>query len=374
MNLAAVLLFALSAASLLMGVGFGIAVGEDTGTILLVGAGLASAAAGLGVVSAQGRDVTVRGAAQGASALPSAGASVWPFGMGLAALVVATGLATGSGLVYLGLAAAAVAGVGWFAQSWASHPTWTDEQNERVSSRLIMPLALPLGVTALVVLLAVAFSRILLAVDKNSSVLIALVAALVILGGGILIATRSLGRSAVLGILTVGALVTAGLGVGGAVAGEREFHAAGGGEHAEGAEDGHAGEDAEEGGAEHAEEDDHSTGAATTAPGAAEEDGEPEASSSRRVQLSADNLAFDKESLTLPAGEPTVIEFSNEEAQPHNVAIRDGAGETVFRPKAGGIITGPGKEIEYEVPPIEAGQYTFVCEVHPQMEGQLTVV
>lgn len=381
MNPAALLLFTLSAVSLATGVGFGITVGEDTGTALLIGAGLVAGIAGLAVVGAQGRDVPTPGGGRPGS-LASAGASVWPVAAALGALLIATGMATGSGLVWFGLAAAAVAGFGWFAQSWAGHPTWTDEQNERVSSRLIMPIVLPLGVTALVLLVAFSFSRILLAVSSNASVWIALVAALVILGAGIVVSTRGLGRSGVLALLTAGAIATAGLGVGGAVAGEREFHHAGdeSAEHAGEGEtnDGHADETAEEGGAEHAEEDDgdHAgpEGPSTSAPGAAAAEGEPEASSPPRVELSADGLKFDKDALSLPAGETTTIVFTNEESQPHNVAIKNDGGSTIFRPEGGGIITGPGEEVEYEVPPIEPGEYTFFCEVHPAaMQGELTV-
>ena len=380
MNPAALLLFALSAVGIAAGVGFGVTVGEDAGTALLIGSGLVAAVGGLAIVGTQGRDVPTRDAARQPASLAPAGSSVWPVGVGLAALLVATGMATGSGLVWFGMAAAAVAGIGWFAQSWASHPTWTDEQNERVTSRLIMPLVLPLGVTALVVLLAVAFSRTLLAVDKNTAVLIALVAALVILAAGVAVAVRGLGRSAVLGLLTVGALATAGLGVGGAVAGEREFHHAGEGPHTNETGDAHAGEEAEEGGPEQEEEDDHGDGPAQTpgpttpgAPAVAAE-GEPEASTPPRLELSADNLEFDKDALTLPAGEVTVIAFTNEESQPHNVAFRDEGGSTIWRPEGGGIITGPGEEIEYDVPPIEPGEYTFFCEVHPAaMQGELTV-
>ena len=380
MNPAALLLFALSAVSLMAGIGFGVTVGEDTGTALLIGAGLVSALGGLAIVGTQGRDVPTMDAARQPASLAPASSSVWPVGAGLAALLVATGMATSSALVWFGVAAAAVAGIGWFSQSWASHPTWTDEQNERVSSRLITPIALPLGVTALVLLIAFSFSRILLAVDKNSAVLIALVAALIILGAGMLVALKGLGRSAILGLLTVGALATAGVGVGGAVAGEREFHHAGGGEgpHTNETGDGHAGEGAEEGGAEHEVEE----GAAEEpagepdlpSDGSASAPGEPEASSPPRVELSADNLEFDKEAFSLPADQVTTIVFTNEESQPHNVAFRDDGGSTIWRPDDGGIITGPGEEIEYEVPPMPAGEYTFFCEVHPAaMQGELTV-
>ena len=379
MNIAAILLFALSAVGLALGVGFGVTVGEDTGTALLIGAGLTAAVGGLALVGTQGRDVSVRAAGREPVSLPPAGSSVWPVGFGLAAVLVATGLAVGSGLVLLGLAAAAVAGAGWFAQSWASHPTWTDEQHERVSSRLVMPLVLPLGVTAVVLLLAFAFSRTLLAVSKDAAIVIALVAAVVILGAGMLVSMRGLGRSAILGLLTAGVLATAGLGVGGAVAGEREFHnvVAERGHHGE-TSDGHSDEHAEEGGAEHEAEE----GAAEEpigepdlpSDGAASDPGQPAASSPPRVELSADNLEFDKDALALPADQVTTIVFTNEESQPHNVAIRNDGGTTVWRPDGGGIITGPGEEIEYNLPPIEVGEYTFFCEVHPaQMVGELTV-
>lgn len=365
MNLAALLLFVLSAVGFASGAGFGIVLGEPTGTALLIGAGLAAALAGLAVVGAQGRDVPVVEGGQQPRNLAPSGSSVWPVAAGLAGLLIATGLATGRGLVALGFAAAAVAATGWFAQSWAAHPTWTPEQNERVSSRLVTPIVLPLGVTALVLLIAFSFSRTLLAVSKNAATLIALVAALIILGAGIFVATRGLGRSAVLSLLTVGALATAGLGVGGAVAGEREFHQAGE------KSGGHAGEGEE---ADDGDGDDSPEGMATAGtPGAEAAEGEPETSSPRRVEISADGLEFDKDALTLPAGEVTTIVFANEESQPHNVAIKDGTGEVIFRPDGGGIISGPGKEVEYEVPPIEPGEYTFFCEVHPSMEGELTV-
>lgn len=383
MNPASVLFFALSGASIVSGIGFAIIVGEENGAALLILGGVAAGLAGLATVLTQGRDVATPVEGREARSLSPSIPAVWPLAMGLASLVVATGMATGSGLVWLGLSAAAVAGVGWFAQSWSTHPTWTDEQHERVSSRLVLPLAIPVGVTALVLLLAFSFSRALLAASVNGSVLLALVAALVILGSGILVATRGLGRSAVLGLLTAGAVATAALGVGGAVAGERDFHHKGDGEHAAAETDGDHGD--EEAGNDHSESDGHDepeAGAGGAASGGAVEpegteapaEGEPEANAPRTVKISADKLAFDKDALTLPADQPTVIEFVNQESQPHNVAIKTGGGDTIYRPDGGGIITGPGEDIEYDVPPLEEGEYTFFCEVHPaQMQGELTV-
>ena len=88
------------------------------------------------------------------------------------------------------------------------------------------------------------------------------------------------------------------------------------------------------------------------------------------VQIAALNIAYDKAELTVPAGEGFRIEFDNQEAVPHNVAIHEGSptGPEIFR---GEIITGP-LQITYEVPALEAGTYGFICTVHPSMTGTLT--
>jgi plastocyanin len=83
----------------------------------------------------------------------------------------------------------------------------------------------------------------------------------------------------------------------------------------------------------------------------------------------AQNTAFVVESLTAPADAPFTIAFDNKDpGQPHNIAISDASGAEVFNGK---IITGPAVEV-YDVPALPAGNYTFVCSVHPNMTGTLT--
>lgn len=88
------------------------------------------------------------------------------------------------------------------------------------------------------------------------------------------------------------------------------------------------------------------------------------------VDISADNIAFDTLELEAPADEPFTIRFTNNEAVSHNVAILDGDTE-LFR---GDYFTGPGT-IDYAVPALPPGEYTFICNVHPvaAMTGTLTV-
>ena len=54
---------------------------------------------------------------------------------------------------------------------------------------------------------------------------------------------------------------------------------------------------------------------------------------------------------------------------PHDVEIRDANGGVQFK---GEIITGIA-ETNYAVPPLANGTYVYVCTVHPNMTGNLTV-
>src|SRR5688572_1308305 len=87
------------------------------------------------------------------------------------------------------------------------------------------------------------------------------------------------------------------------------------------------------------------------------------------VEVSAQNIAFDPTELTAPAEGAFQIVFANNDAGvPHNVEIKDAAGTSVFK---GDIF--PGVETRtYDVPPLSAGSYQFVCTVHPNMVGTLT--
>jgi cytochrome c oxidase subunit 2 len=86
------------------------------------------------------------------------------------------------------------------------------------------------------------------------------------------------------------------------------------------------------------------------------------------VDLSAQELAFSTDEIDVAAGRPFVIRFNNKEALAHNVAIYDGSGKELFK---GEIVTGP-KTVQYQVPALQPGTYTFLCDVHPTvMVGKL---
>ena len=87
------------------------------------------------------------------------------------------------------------------------------------------------------------------------------------------------------------------------------------------------------------------------------------------AELSAQNIAFDKTALSVPAGAAFQLVFHNNDAGiPHNVEIKDGSGAKVFD---GEIFSGVDSRT-YAVSSLPAGTYKFACTVHPNMVGELT--
>jgi plastocyanin len=90
------------------------------------------------------------------------------------------------------------------------------------------------------------------------------------------------------------------------------------------------------------------------------------------VTITAKEVAFVETSFTAPADKPFTIAFDNEDqGTPHNVALHEGSptGREAFK---GEIFPGVATKV-YEVPPLPAGAYAFVCTVHPNMTGTATL-
>jgi len=88
------------------------------------------------------------------------------------------------------------------------------------------------------------------------------------------------------------------------------------------------------------------------------------------VTVTAENIAYTETSITASPNVQFKIAFVNKDVGvPHNIAINDASGKELFK---GAIITGPAVTV-YDVPPPPAGTYTFVCSVHPNMTGTLTI-
>jgi plastocyanin len=85
------------------------------------------------------------------------------------------------------------------------------------------------------------------------------------------------------------------------------------------------------------------------------------------VSLIARDLAFTTPSISVSAGVPVTIDFDNEDGAPHNIAVSDATGASVFK---GDIVSG--QEVVYRLPALAPGTYPFICEVHPDMKGTIT--
>ncbi|MBA2253817.1 MAG: cupredoxin domain-containing protein [Chloroflexi bacterium] len=88
------------------------------------------------------------------------------------------------------------------------------------------------------------------------------------------------------------------------------------------------------------------------------------------LAISAQNVAFSTDRLSVPAGKPFELSFDNQEAVPHNVAIYDGSDASAPNVFLGEVFPGP-KQVIYMVPALEGGDYYFNCSVHPNMKGTL---
>ncbi len=95
---------------------------------------------------------------------------------------------------------------------------------------------------------------------------------------------------------------------------------------------------------------------------------------SATVSLTAQNIAFDKSSITVPAGSQVRVTFTNmDSGVPHNFAVyTDASASTAIF--TGAIVTGPTTTTYTFTAPSTPGTYFFRCDVHPtQMTGQFIV-
>ncbi len=105
-------------------------------------------------------------------------------------------------------------------------------------------------------------------------------------------------------------------------------------------------------------------------PGGSGAPGESPPGPAADVVVHAKDVAFLESSITAPADKPFTLAFDNgDPGVQHNVELKDGGGASVFK---GAIFPGVETRV-YDVPPIPAGSYTFVCTVHPNMTGTATL-
>jgi plastocyanin len=200
-----------------------------------------------------------------------------------------------------------------------------------VRVHLPLPIVIPLAALLLIAGLAIGFSQVLLAVPKDAAVAIALVMALNVLGACAYVALRPAEARRSWPELLVIVLYPVVIGVVIAQTGIGE-------------EEGAAIETA------------HQPGAAA---------------SGVTTEVTAENVTFSTDEITLAAGKESSLKFVNGDSVQHNIAIytNEKASKALF---TGDLISA--STTTYEIPPLDKGKYYFRCDVHTtNMDGTVTV-
>ena len=198
------------------------------------------------------------------------------------------------------------------------------DRGERES--LLLPILIPVGGLAVIVVVLYAFSRVLLSVKPNAATAVALVAAAGLMAVAAFVASRKQVTGAALGAFV------------GAAAGIAML----------------------------------AGGVAIAVIGPPEEEVKP-AVVTLAAPEGAASKGFSTDVLQVPAGVPIDLEFDNQDpATGHNVQIFDGPDDTAASLFDGEVITGPAKTT-YKVPALPDGEYFFHCKIHPTtMTGTIT--
>jgi plastocyanin len=88
------------------------------------------------------------------------------------------------------------------------------------------------------------------------------------------------------------------------------------------------------------------------------------------VEITAEGLAFDATTIEASAGEDFTITLVNNDSAPHNISIyTEEGGEALV---TGGTAEA-GQTVTIDVSALDAGEYYFQCDIHPDMNGSVVV-
>jgi len=308
--------------SFIMAVAYGIATGNVDGILMSLGLVVVAAFAGVSVSSTRENEFAPRVAVDAPPpelhrvtwARPVAG-GLWSAMAAAAAGLVLCGFVVGPVLTIAGLVVGAAAVVGWMTSVSADH---TGRHLD------LTPVAIPVVGLFAIFSLMFSMSRVLLAVPEQASTVVAITIAVVILASASLVTLKpDLSRQSLVAILATAGVLLAGGGIAAAAVGQRKVE-------------------------------------------------KPEGVAGPAVKVAAQGIQFLNKELTVKADVPADIIFNNRDKNiVHNVAVASDADFT-RRVFTGDVIPGV-KSIDYKFRAPAAGTYFFRCDIHPNMQGKLTV-
>ena len=222
-------LFGFSFAALIAAIAYGVATNDGSGGAVLGFVAAGAFVLGITVAIADADLPTYFAADTAPAEVRPAGArpalpSPWPLAAAVALGLLALAAATDAVVVLAAVLLLLIAGLGWLFQHWAEHPSYTARYGTRLKERFLVPIGLPLGVFALVAVIAISLSRIFLALPEQGTRIVALILALVILFSAFAIAaSQRMARNALAALCAFAFVAVVGAGIAGISHGERKF-------------------------------------------------------------------------------------------------------------------------------------------------------
>mgnify|MGYP003134834689 CR=1 FL=1 len=203
-------------------------VGEHLGYGILLAGAVSALFAGFCVTAFRDADPEPTAALLGVDTVPDAtptSSSFWPVVGAFGVVLTVVGVVLNNVFFVAGLIALGAVAIEWTMQAWAERATGDPAVNREIRNRIMFPIEVPLAGALAIGVVVIGYSRVFLAVSKLGAVWIALaIAATIFIIGTILSLRPRIRTDLVAGVLAAAAVVTIGLGIFGAVAGEREFH------------------------------------------------------------------------------------------------------------------------------------------------------
>ncbi|MGI8774929.1 MAG: cupredoxin domain-containing protein [Actinomycetota bacterium] len=213
------------------------------------------------------------------------------------------------------------------------HPTSEEPLVGEVRFRVPLPFAIPAIALIVIAVLAISFSRVLLAVPHEAATILAVVMAANLLGACAYAALKP--RLSMTTWLELLAIVAYPILIGVVIA---------------------------------------ATGIGDTHSVAAAGGNEEPAPAGDGLTVTAAAMSFDTDQISVPAEEETSIHFVNADNQQHNISVYENPDDGLVLENAifeGEIIDGD-QETDYDFKAPPAGDYYFQCDVHPNMNGDFT--
>ncbi len=141
-------------------------------------------------------------------------ATITPFICALSAGGAVLGIALGAPYLLMGGASVAACLAAWFSESWKDHPDYHGVLTKRVSNYVSLPFGMPVALLAVIGLVAISVSRIFLAVTHTQAWVVAIVVALLVFVGAIVLAAApKMSKRTTMAVAAVGTAMILGMGI-----------------------------------------------------------------------------------------------------------------------------------------------------------------